>query len=150
MTKVFEDYFMDIQADMVSLCLEYSDSKAEKIYIYASNENNAMTFNFFLEVNNRLVTSNNVNSALPKEDGKIDDSIDRRRAVLKIGVEDLQRINSICEEYNQPVPTEMKLTYDVISNSLDAKYKYNKVYSNTNNSSYDVFNEWFEEIDNVK
>lgn len=34
MSKVFENYFSELQADMVSICLEYVDDRAEKIYIY--------------------------------------------------------------------------------------------------------------------
>ena len=49
MTKIFEDEFMEVQSDMVSLCLEYIESKADNIYIYASNENNSLTFNAFLK-----------------------------------------------------------------------------------------------------
>ncbi len=33
MSKVFEDYFSELQADMVSICLEYVENRAEK-YIY--------------------------------------------------------------------------------------------------------------------
>ena len=36
MAKIFEDYFTDLQADMVSICLEYSEKRVEKIYIYGS------------------------------------------------------------------------------------------------------------------
>ena len=39
MEKMFEDYFSEIQADMVSICLEYVEKRAEKIYIYCSFEN---------------------------------------------------------------------------------------------------------------
>ena len=31
--KVFEDYFSELQSDMVSICLEYVDNEAEEIYI---------------------------------------------------------------------------------------------------------------------
>ena len=34
MAKIFEDEFMEAQADMVSICLEYVEDDAEKIYIY--------------------------------------------------------------------------------------------------------------------
>ena len=33
MPKTFEDEFMEAQADMVSICLEYVEDDAEKIYI---------------------------------------------------------------------------------------------------------------------
>ncbi|EQB36670.1 hypothetical protein M948_16695 [Virgibacillus sp. CM-4] len=34
MSKVFEDYFSELQADMVGICLEYVENEAEDIYIY--------------------------------------------------------------------------------------------------------------------
>ena len=34
MGKIFEDYFSEYQADMVSICLEYVDWRADAIYIY--------------------------------------------------------------------------------------------------------------------
>ena len=36
MKEGFEQIFSDIQTDMVSICLEYVEKKADKIYIYAS------------------------------------------------------------------------------------------------------------------
>lgn len=33
MEKIFEDYFSELQADMVSICLEYVEDRAEKVYI---------------------------------------------------------------------------------------------------------------------
>jgi hypothetical protein len=36
MEKIFEDYFSELQADMVSICLEYVEDRAEKVYIYCS------------------------------------------------------------------------------------------------------------------
>lgn len=48
MTKVFEDYFSELQADMVSICLEYVNNKADMIYIYASNEYGQFSTDVFL------------------------------------------------------------------------------------------------------
>ena len=48
--KIFEDYFTEVQADMVSICLEYVENKADKIYIYASFEANVMTPDYFYVV----------------------------------------------------------------------------------------------------
>lgn len=148
MTKIFEDEFMDVQSDMVSLCLEYVESNADNIYIYASNENNSLTFNVFFSIKGQVVTTNEVNGVLSSQGIQIDDSLERRRAILKIGVEDLKKIISICDKYNQPAPTEMKLVYDVNSNSLDANYQYKNVYSDSEKSTYDIFSEWINQIKN--
>jgi cell fate regulator YaaT (PSP1 superfamily) len=48
MTKVFEDYFSELQADMVSICLEYVSNKADMIFIYASNEFGQFSSDVFL------------------------------------------------------------------------------------------------------
>ena len=37
MGKIFEDYFSEYQADMVSICLEYVDWRADAIYIYTAH-----------------------------------------------------------------------------------------------------------------
>ena len=42
MGKIFEDYFSEYQADMVSICLEYVDWRADAIYIYCSYESNTI------------------------------------------------------------------------------------------------------------
>lgn len=146
MAKIYEDYFTDLQADMVSICLEYVNNRAEFIYIYGSIENKTISFNVFYQINKRVVRLNEVNEALSTNEPLYDASIDRQFGVLQIGTEDLEKIIDLCKEYKQKVPTEIKLYYNVQKNSLDAKYKYDKVYSNKEKSASDVFNEWYTEI----
>ena len=68
MKEGFEAVFSDIQADMVSICLEYIENKGDKIYIYASYENKAITCNFFYEIDGKLYKKH----LLPNEyDGKM-------------------------------------------------------------------------------
>ena len=57
MSKVFEDEFMEIQSEMVSLCLEYLEKerkKGKKIYIYCNNENNTMMFHAFFHIGDEI------------------------------------------------------------------------------------------------
>lgn len=49
MGKVFEDEFMDIQVQMIALCLEFVGNEADKIYVYGSIEENSISFNAFLK-----------------------------------------------------------------------------------------------------
>lgn len=45
------------------------------------------------------------------------------------------------------MPTEMKLHYNVQSNKLNGRYRYDLVYSNDELlHPNDIFNEWFEEV----
>lgn len=46
--KVFEDYFSELQEDMVSICLEYVFERANKKYIYCSYEEGLVSSDFFL------------------------------------------------------------------------------------------------------
>lgn len=49
MGKNFEDEFMELQADFVSLCLEISEQKVNKIYIYCSIEKKVRCLMLFLK-----------------------------------------------------------------------------------------------------
>ena len=53
MAKVFEDYFSEIQADMVYACMDYVDGKADKVYIYASREGRMISTDYFFEINGK-------------------------------------------------------------------------------------------------
>ena len=39
----FEDKFMEVQASMISLALEYVQNQAEKVYIYCVSEDDLLT-----------------------------------------------------------------------------------------------------------
>ena len=45
MNKVFEDEFMDVQSSIISLCLELTERKVDKVYAYCSNEKYCLIFN---------------------------------------------------------------------------------------------------------
>ena len=48
----------------------------------------------------------------------------------------------VCIEYSRPMPTEMKLIYDVKKNSLKAEYKYENTYSESQTkTAYDMADE---------
>lgn len=147
--KVFEDYFSALQADMVSICLEYASNRADKIYIYCSYENQSLSSYFFYNINGTLVKKHRLNDALGPEAGDFsyDTSPDRQSAAMDIINEDIEKIHKVCRHFNREMPTEMKLVYDVNGNSLTAKYRYDLVYSNdTEKTASDVAVEWFDEI----
>lgn len=149
MNKIFEDYFSELQADMVSICLEYAENRADKIYIYCSCEKKVISSNFFYIINGILLKKHKLNDAIKLSDNgfSYDISIERQNAALEIINEDIEEINEVCQKYNREMPTEMKLIYDVNKNSLEAKYRYDLVYSNdSEKTARDVADEWFEQI----
>jgi len=153
MEKVFEDYFSELQADMVSICLEYASKKADMIYIYCSSEANIISSNFFYCINGILVRKHKLNEALNAyEKGSLyDTSGNRQSAALNFINEDIEKIKELCEKYKRKMPTEMKLIYNVKKNSLVSNYKYDLVYSTDAEKTADnAVNEWFDEVQHEK
>lgn len=145
MGKVFEDYYTEIQTDMISICLEYVESRAEKIYIYCSCEGDVISGNFFYMINKKVVQKNRLNDALISGQKEYDVSIKRQSGVLDIIFDDIKALMKLCQDYGKDMPTQIKLIYDVSENKMHAEYEYDEVYSNDpNKTAYDVLEEWYE------
>ena len=99
MKKVFEDYFSEIQADMVAICLEYVEKRAEKIYIYCSFENGMISSGFFYKVNSKIVKKNKLNDVIVDGQKKYDVSIPRQKGAINIINDDIKALKRLCQEY---------------------------------------------------
>ena len=64
--------------------------------------------------------------------------------VLNILKDDTRKIKSVCDKYNQPMPTEMRLIYEPKTKNFRAEYKYEKQFTDDMGLS-DIVNAWFEE-----
>ena len=149
--KEFEDRFSELQADMISICLEYVENRAEKIFIYCSFEGGIVASDFFYKINGKIIERHKLNDCISSKEDEYDVSIERQKGVIKILNSDIKSIIKMCSEYNREMPTEMKLVYDVQRNSLKAEYKYDLVYTNDDiKTADDIAEEWFEEIKNNK
>ena len=82
--KEFEDRFSELQADMISICLEFVEDRADKVYVYASREEGVISSRFFYLINNKYVKSHKVNDALENGDERFDVSPKRGFMVLRI------------------------------------------------------------------
>jgi hypothetical protein len=136
MSHQFEDEFMDLQSELISLCLEATDKKVDKIYAYVSIEEKSKMFNAFFDVNGEVKTLNQLG---------LSNSIINQ--LLKLGTGDLEKIKSVCKLFNNPVPTEIKMYYDVNTGKYNADYKYNEVCSaRTGVSAGEIFMNWITDI----
>lgn len=145
--KDFEGRFSELQADMVSICMEYVGDRTDKVYIYASCEDDMISSSFFYLINNKYLESHKVNDALEDADESYDVSTERQFMVLKIINDNIGKIEELCNEYEKDMPTEMKLIYDATSGKFQAEYKYDLVHTNDEIKSADDFaDEWFEEV----
>lgn len=118
MAKIFEDEFMDIQSQIISLCLELVESKASKVYAYGSIEENSISFNAFFEIDGKIQTTNNIVS-----------NADAIWEFLDLGESDLDKIKMLCINHKQVPPTELKMVYDCVSGKFDSQYKYEPICS---------------------
>ncbi|MBW7477416.1 DUF600 domain-containing protein [Paenibacillus oenotherae] len=151
MAKIFEDYFSELQADMVSICMDYVNNKADMIFIYASNEYGLISSDVFYKINNCIVEKHKVNNAIQNAVSHsyhlYNVSRDRQNAVLNICNENIRAIKELCKKYNREMPAEMKLIYDVSKNKLIATYCYESKYTHDPVKTADhIFDEWFEEM----
>ncbi|KON67453.1 immunity protein YezG family protein [Peribacillus butanolivorans] len=147
--KEFEEIFSELQADMISICMEYVEDRADKVYVYASCEEGIISSSFFYLINNKYVKSHKLNDALENGDERYDVSTERGFMVLDIINDNVEKIKVLCEEYERDLPTELKLIYDTKSGKLQAEYKYDLIYTNDDvKTAHHIANEWFEEIKN--
>lgn len=127
----FEDTFMDIQAGLIALCMEVTDGQVEKVYAYASIQKDSQMFNAFFEKSGKIVTLKQMGI-----------TPDLAMQFLEVGTEDLDKIRELCIENEMPVPTEMKMYYDVKSNQYHADYRY----ENNGEDVGEGFQKWIEEF----
>ncbi|MDE5908341.1 MAG: hypothetical protein K2H52_06350 [Lachnospiraceae bacterium] len=67
---------------------------------------------------------------------------------LKLGTGDLEKLKSACIRSNMPIPTEMKMCYDVKTEKYNAQYKYEEVCSEkTGKNAGEVFTNWIKELE---
>ena len=138
---MFEDEFSALQADMVDICNEYSQGMADKIFIYAANECMMLVQHFYC-INFNLYKCSELNNAGVKVN--FDTSDDCQEQVLDILNEDIQKIESVCNKYGQPVPKLMKLIYEPKTKKFNAEYTYENQTSD-DVSVFDNYDAWFEE-----
>lgn len=147
MAKVFEDLFMDLQADMVFACVDYVKGRADKVYVYGSYEGRTISSDWFYEIDGQVVARHKTNTISLEYDV----SGRNQNICLDILNESLDDMIDLCKEHKRPMPTEIKMIYDVNKNSLDVKYKYDNQWLN-HKTKYadDIADEWFEEVKNSK
>ncbi|MCM3005234.1 DUF600 domain-containing protein [Priestia koreensis] len=132
--REFEDQFSELQGDMISICLEYVEDQADEVYIYASHAEGITGSEIFYLINDTYVECHKVNDAVRDRDEQYDVSGNRQSMVLRILCEDIKKMKLLCIEYQQAMPIEMKLVYQLLHTIHDTKLP------------EDFADEWFEEV----
>lgn len=149
MNKNFEETFSEIQTDMISICLEYIEGQGDKIYIYLFAEeipewhHADYASGFFYKINGHLTRRHKVHEELPQ----INDLPEQQSLVLNILMSDLKEISNLCHTFKKPMPTEMKIIYDIKKNSVSAKYRYDTIiFPEEEITPGEKEMQWFEEL----
>lgn len=131
----FEREFTELISKMVSLGLELPRVEVDEVYIYGSMEKSTTSFNGFFRIGDEIKTTKWVT-----------DSQKDIFNFLDLGLSDLDDFITLFKRYNNPVPTELKLRYNVHTNKFEISYKYEPVCtSKTGLTSHDVLYAWIEE-----
>lgn len=134
MKKLFEDKFMELQSDLISLCLEFVENQVDKVYAYGVIEHPIYSFKAFFEVNGKIIVMD-----------KIVEDRARKSAFMDIGISDLIKIKNLCDEYHQVFPSELKMIYDCKTKKYRASFQYNtKIYDIGFSTS---FLNWMKEVE---
>lgn len=131
MKKGFEQQFSALQSDMIDICLENVEDRAEAIYIYGYYNKGRTFCNYFYKIHGKLVKKHQLNDAVLAGERQYDVSVGRQRMVLKILTEDLLKIQKTCEAYGHPMPEELKLICTIHTDGpkkyrMKAEYAYEK------------------------
>ena len=138
MSKVFEDALMDVQSELISLCLEVVENRdIDKVYVYCSIEKKSMMFNAFFEANGKIQTLDQFGIA----DGLT-------TQFLRLGTGDLNKVKDVCKRFERTTPTEIKMVYEKKTDKFGVKYRYDEVCSaKTGICAGEVFDNWITEVE---
>ena len=118
MKASYEEKFMKIQGELVSLCLEAMEGvEVSKIYLYEAISEHSQAFNVLCEAD-----------GMPKwlhEIGMDSKSID---SLLRTGTIDMMdAIRDLCKECEASRPTEIKGIYDVETGGFEMDCQYDTI-----------------------
>ncbi len=134
--KVFEDEFSEVQTGLISLCMELTRIKVDKVFAYCNIEGKSQSFNAFFEKDGRILKNNQVGA-----------SNETVMDFLKLGSRDLDVLRDVCVRYGKPVPRQIKMVYDAKTHGFDSKISYDSL-QKENKSAGQAFMDWRSEVEN--
>lgn len=144
----FENQFSELISDILGVCYEYVEGRAEKIYVYLSNEAQIQYCGCFYKINGRVVRRGKLSTALQPGELPYDEKDDVQRRLGEILREDWTKLWTLFRQYERPVPTEIRMVYDVATGKPDVRMRYEPVWSKEKGGfPLKVELEWFAQED---
>lgn len=143
MDKSFEDTLSEWESELVDVCAEFAEGRAEKVFLYGAFES-VVVFDVFYQVAGKTLRKDE----LGKADGDMEFQHGANREIIgdliNIGIEALEELELICRECEMQMPTEIKLAYDAASGEVKGEYSYRPVTGVAGAPSpEEVFERWF-------
>ena len=137
----FEDRFMEIQAELVELCLEaVGEVSVTRVYIYLCIEDVVQLFNMFCETDGEYKKCYAL--GVEKEAAGV--------LLHRGSFEMIDKIRDLCDEYNLPCPAEVKSIYDVETGGFTLKCQYEWMYIYLKPNKFEMFEMWYDEVKAAK
>ena len=133
--RVFEDEFSEVLTGLISLCMELTKEKIDKVFAYCNIEDHSRFFNAFYEKDGKILTN--------KQVGVGNETV---MEFLKLGTQDLGKLREICTRYEKPIPRQIKMIYNAKTGSFDSHISYDSL-ENEDKSPGQVFMEWRDEVE---
>ena len=130
MKEGFEKVFTDVQADYISLCLEYAENDADEVFAYVYQTPGMRMFNAFFRRDGKILSAGQLGSEQQSDE------------FLETGRNDISRLLDVCERYEHPCPNEMKLYYNVRTKRFNAKCGYEDYSVKNKVTPFEVFLAW--------
>lgn len=132
----FDVFFHYIQSEMIKVCTNFSDKKAEKIYVYTCCEDSLTYSDCFFYINNELMKKHKLEKSLKKQSELLEH-------LLNLNV----MLQMLCGYSNHEMPTEIKIIHDLNNYNTQTIIKYDKQFDYEKLRGSDIiFEEWFNEI----
>lgn len=131
MVDCFEEKFMSIQLEMISMCNALTDGEMDYIYAYGYISDSCTSFNAFFKKNDKTITL-----------GKLGIGTAALMDFLNSGTDSLDKIADLFSENEMQCPIEIKMYYAVETKKFRANYRYEPYDNEDELDSDELFLQW--------
>ncbi|GAA1011942.1 hypothetical protein GCM10009551_097380 [Nocardiopsis tropica] len=135
MSNEYESALAEHSSEIVSAAVDYAGSGVEDVFVYLSTED--MLFgDVFFRQHGEVVDTVGIQG--------VDTSGERQRALMSYIVAQLRLLVKAARDNDQPVPSEMRLRYDVRDDHLTSELRYGSLGLRSNESESDLVARWMQ------
>jgi len=127
---MFENEFMDIQRDLINLCIEFSQGKADNIFAFIFQREDEFYFNSVFKIGKEYLTIRDLEYPIEVEND-----------FMELATDIIKLFPAVFDNYNREKPIQYKLIFNVKTKKLKFELEYSKDID-TSKPCDSVFDEW--------